>query len=77
MELRCTNKLHGILRDADVVEMKCDSKFCGHRPGSVVVIHRFNVHTGELVETLKFRNPIHDERSADGAGNERTAVRSA
>src|SRR5215471_3926594 len=76
MELRCPSKLHGVLRDDGTVEFKCDSKFCGHAPG-VVVLHRFDAETGELVETLSFKNPTPRERStSDGDCHERTAVRS-
>jgi hypothetical protein len=76
MELRCASKLHGILREDGTVEIKCDSKFCGHGPG-VVVLHRFNVHTGELVETRNFKNPLPGERSKNGRSSERSAVRNA
>ena len=66
MELRCPSKLHGILLEGGVIEVKCDSKFCGHEPG-VVVLHRFNAQTGELMETLNFKNPTQRERSmSDG-----------
>lgn len=76
MELRCSSKLHGILRDDGTIEVKCDSKFCGHAPG-VVVLHRFNAQTGELVETLNFKNPTQRERStSDAHCNELTALRS-
>lgn len=77
MELRCTNKLHAVLREAEYVEVKCDSRFCGHRPG-VVVLHRFDVHTGQLIETKRYQDPTTKERRASsGPGNERTSVRSA
>lgn len=55
-ELRCTQgKLFGIL-EGDVLEVRCQSKFCGHLPG-VVVIHRFDLATGEMLETRRYRNP--------------------
>lgn len=83
MELRCDSKLHGILRDGDVLEVKCGSSLCGHGPG-VVILHRFNLHTG-VVETLKYKDPggaetsPEQERSktSNGHSNQRTAVRSA
>lgn len=62
MELRCAHKLHGIIRDDGTVEVKCDSKFCGHGPG-VVVLHRFDPATGDLVETVTLKNPTPGERS--------------
>lgn len=46
MELRCDSKLHGIVVDGDVVQVKCSSRFCGAKPG-VVVFHYFNIRTGE------------------------------
>lgn len=76
MDLRCRYKLHGVLRDEEVVEFKCDSKFCGHRPGKVVVIHRFNIRTGELLKTMKFQDP-RSKRRIDGSSNQSAAVRSA
>lgn len=61
MDLRCDSRiLHGILDD-DCIEVKCRSKRCGHETG-VVVIHRFNVNTGELELTRRFREtPEHKE----------------
>lgn len=61
MDLRCPAKKHGELNDA-VVEIKCSSRFCGAGPG-VVVIHRFAVATGELVETHRFKDPARKERA--------------
>jgi hypothetical protein len=75
MELRCPNEiLHGVVND-DFIEVKCRSNRCGHRTG-VVVMHRFNVITGELVSTQLFRETPTKERK-DGAPRERTAVRSS
>jgi hypothetical protein len=56
IELRCENKLHGTMED-DVIEVRCDSRWCGKRPG-VVVIHRFSIK-GDLLETLRFKSPPH------------------
>jgi hypothetical protein len=56
MDLRCPNKKHGEVTDSSI-EIKCSSRFCGAERG-VVVIHRFNAQTGELVETLRFKDPI-------------------
>ena len=62
-ELRCDHKLHGKLVDDHTLETSCDSKFCGKAPG-VVVIHRFNLRTGE-VTTRRYSDPITDtERGA-------------
>jgi hypothetical protein len=56
MELRCQNKKHGEMTSDGLLEVSCDSRFCGKEPG-VVVLHRFKPETGELVETLKFKAP--------------------
>ena len=59
MDLRCPAKKHGELLDS-VVEIKCSSRFCGAAQG-VVVIHRFDARTAELVETLRFKDPARKE----------------
>lgn len=77
MELRCPHKLHGMVVSDDVLEVKCDSRFCGHTPG-VVVLHQFSISTGELIQTRTFKNPdLGAERSTDGARNDATSLRSA
>lgn len=53
-DLRCESKKHGELQD-NAVEVKCSSRFCGANP-DVVVIHRFDVRTGELLATRKFKS---------------------
>lgn len=56
-ELRCGSKLHGLLIiDSQVIEVKCNSRFCG-ASRDVVVLHRFAITTGELIETRTFRDP--------------------
>lgn len=75
MELRCASKiLHGII-DGDIIEVACKSRWCGKRPG-VVVRHRFNKITGELVETREFSEPT-NERKEHGAARQAASVRSA
>lgn len=54
MEMRCRHKLHGVVHEG-IIEVKCSSSFCGAKSG-VVVIHRFNSKTGELVETKKYKD---------------------
>lgn len=67
MDLRCEGKKLGELRD-NILEIRCKSVFCGHVSGTVV-IHRFDVLTGKLIETKKYkdsgRQTEHD-RSHDG-----------
>lgn len=54
--VRCQGKRQALLIDDCTWEVKCDSRVCGAGPGKVV-LHRFDVHTGELLETLRFRDP--------------------
>jgi hypothetical protein len=60
MDLRCDNKLHGVLitasTDEGVVEVKCQSRWCGAGRG-VVVLHRFSTQSGKMMETRKYRQP--------------------
>lgn len=58
MELRCDNGiLFGvILPEEGLLEVKCRSRRCGHEAG-VVVLHRFDLKTGEPKGTLQFKNP--------------------
>jgi hypothetical protein len=55
-EARCDGKLHGEIIDGRYFEVKCRSRWCGYRSG-VVVIHRFNIETGER-STKLFRDPL-------------------
>jgi hypothetical protein len=59
-EVRCRGKLHGILIGDDTVEIKCRSAICGAKAG-VVVLHEFNVHTGVLIQTRRFKDPKREE----------------
>lgn len=72
-EIRCSSKRHALLLSPEVLEIKCDSRWCGAGNG-VVVLHRFSTVTGELVETRKFRDPRGVVRS-DSADS--VAIRSA
>lgn len=55
MDLRCESKKHGELNDG-VFEVKCNSRWCGGGPG-VVVIHRWDVVTGEALKDKRFKEP--------------------
>lgn len=58
-DLRCEAKKHGTLIEAGsngIVEIKCVSRFCGHRSG-VVVLHQFSTETGKLLSTKIYKNP--------------------
>jgi hypothetical protein len=63
IELRCNNRLHGILTDDGILEISCRSAFCGHRDGAVV-IHRFDCTTGEWIDDGFYKDPA----SLRGAG---------
>lgn len=54
-EMRCENKLHGIIADPCVVEVKCGAGHCGAGPG-VVVIHRFSAADGSLIDTRHYKD---------------------
>lgn len=56
VELRCGKRLHGVLTDDGVLEVSCRSALCGHIDGAVV-IHRFDVETGQLLDTRKYKDP--------------------
>lgn len=41
-----------------ILEVKCKSARCGARAG-VVILHRFDVHSGAFLETKVFLDPSH------------------
>lgn len=55
VELRCPSTMHGKLQD-DFIEVKCRRRSCGFKAGTVV-LHRFDIHTGALVDTKRFADP--------------------
>jgi hypothetical protein len=69
MDLRCGNgiKFGEVLPEEGVIEVKCRSRRCGHEAGSVV-IHRFDLRTGELQRTLKFKDPAYRKEEDNAAG---------
>lgn len=69
-ELRChPANLHAILTDDGLLEVKCASRFCGYKPG-VVVLHYFDPLNGELVKTNKFSDPKYNLRRKKEISNE-------
>ena len=75
MELRCeTGKMHGILED-EVLEVKCASRFCGAKPG-VVVLHRFDARTGKQIDTRSYKAPP-TQGARNGSDNGAASVRYA
>lgn len=59
-ELRCAGTMHGKL-DNGILEIKCRRRSCGHGEG-VVVLHRFDIHTGNLIDTKRFADPRDSRR---------------
>lgn len=58
--MRCASGiLHGVV-EGDVIEVSCKSNLCGKRKG-VLVLHRFNTQTGELISTSIFKQPERGE----------------
>lgn len=77
IELRCGKRLHGILNeDEGTVEIACRSALCGHRAG-VLVIHKFDAETGELLGTKKYKDPLTVRREQGDALGLSTTVRNA
>lgn len=75
MDLRCeSGRKHAELIEPGVIEVKCTDRYCGATKG-VIVLHRFNASTGDLIETKRYRNP--QRRIANAAHNASPAVRSA
>jgi hypothetical protein len=58
VDLRCPGKKHAVVVEPStgVVEIKCDSQVCTRRPRRVI-LHRWNLATGELKETISYRDP--------------------
>lgn len=77
MELRCDNDILFGIVDGRTIEVKCRSRRCGHEAGAVV-LHRFDLETGELQGTRKFKDPAKEkEVKGDGSRDHRTSLRSA
>jgi hypothetical protein len=58
VDLRCpAGSLYGRVTDGEgTVEVKCKRRWCGYRPG-VVVLHTIDLKTGNMVSTKKFAEP--------------------
>ena len=72
MEIRCPSKKHGELVAPSVIEVKCNSRFCGAEDGAVV-LHQFDAITGELIKTSIFKDP--QKGTNDASHHHRAAVR--
>lgn len=61
IELRCRSKLQGIIKEypdgRKLLEVRCKDKWCAERGTGMVVFHYFDMETGELNHTQKYRDP--------------------
>lgn len=65
IELRCTGTMHGKLDIHDNrLEVKCGRRGCGASRG-IVVLHTFDLTTGNMVGTRQFADPIRKEGNHD------------
>lgn len=66
-QLRCPNQiLFGELDQGDgVLEVKCRSARCGAGAGKVI-LHRFDIHTGNFLETKVFLDPVKLKKGREG-----------
>lgn len=65
MDLRCENgiKFGELFVEERLLDVKCRSSRCGAERG-VVVIHRFDLGSGNLLATKRFKDPaIRKEKS--------------
>jgi hypothetical protein len=80
MDLRCESKKHAEIFEEPMhkglLEVKCDSRFCGAGPGRVV-LHRFDLETGFLVNTRRFKTPTVRKESEHASDSDSASVRSA
>lgn len=61
IELRCGNTMHGKLDVvSDQLEVKCGRRSCGAKRG-VIVLHTFDLSTGNMVRTDLFADPVRNE----------------
>jgi hypothetical protein len=56
MDLRCENGIKFAELDGNVLSVKCRSRLCGAKPGTVV-IHEFDTTSGDQLRTRVFRDP--------------------
>ena len=61
IQLRCKSQLQGIIKEypngVRLFEVRCKNKWCSARKPGIVVLHYFDIVTGELVDTKRFRDP--------------------
>lgn len=68
IEFRCPNVMHGI-RKGNLFEVKCRHWRCKNREKNKVVLHYYDIDTGELVKTIEYKDPVKRE-AASGSGTD-------
>lgn len=68
-ELRCRSKLQGIIKEKPcgtrVLEVRCKDKWCADRRAGEVVLHEFDLESGKLVNTKRYRDPVRTSMKGD------------
>lgn len=64
-ELRCGGTMHGKMPSPTLLEVPCKRRVCGKEPG-VVVLHTFDLTTGNLVGTVRFADPSRKDNRENG-----------
>lgn len=74
MQLRCESGLQGILKEYPdgkwLLEVRCKNQRCSERGAGMVVLHYFDIKTGELNHTRKFRDPRRQRQNGRSDNNE-------
>lgn len=59
---RCDGKIHGVRKEYPdgrvYLEVRCKDTYCADRKDGEVVFHYFDIDTGWLSHTRKFKDPI-------------------
>lgn len=62
IEYRCEGKLHGVRKEYPngkvYLEVRCKDNWCADRGIGEVVMHYFDIETGLLDHTRKFKDPV-------------------
>lgn len=60
-QLRCRSKLQGIIKEYPngkrLLEVRCKDKWCAERGAGIVVLHYFDLESGKLDHTKKYKDP--------------------
>jgi antitoxin component YwqK of YwqJK toxin-antitoxin module len=62
IEIRCRGKVHGIIKEYPngkrLFEVRCKDNYCVDRGKNEVVFHYYDMQSGKLVDTKKYRDPV-------------------